>query len=79
MLQIQTTKTNGSNPDNKNKWFKSRQQKPRVPIQTAKTMFQIQKTKNNGENPDNKNQTSGSNHGLNVAFKLMFKIQPIKK
>jgi hypothetical protein len=57
-------------------WFKSRQQKTIVQIQTTKTMFQIQTTKDNGSNPDNKNLTNGSKHGINVTFKLMFKIQP---
>jgi hypothetical protein len=45
MVQIQTTKTNASNPDNENQWFKSRHQKPMVRIQTPKTNGSKSETK----------------------------------
>jgi hypothetical protein len=71
MVQIRTTKNNGSNPDNtQNQLFKSRQQNQWFKSGQQKTMFQIQKTINNGSNPDNKNPTNGSKHGINVTFKL---------
>ncbi len=58
MVQIQTPKNNGSNPDNtQNQLFKARQQNQWFKSGQQKTIFQIQKTINNGSNPDNKKQT----------------------